>query len=98
MEDFAGCNFAGPEGAVELNAKPCAEFVVIGESAPDAGDGGLQFDGFLDAISGLILGAGSGGHMQPPGCILRRKVGNGEQHSGIGNRAELHLPGSLLSL
>jgi len=45
---------------VQSDAEPCAEFVMIGQRSPDAGDWGLEFDGLFDAIT----------HAQPPGCLL----------------------------
>src|SRR5215469_9306871 len=46
------------EWAFESNAEPLAEFLVISQRSPDAGDGSVEFDGLFDAI----------GHAQPPSC------------------------------
>src|ERR1700739_225747 len=61
--DVAAGNFAGHEWAVEFHAEPLAEFAVVGEGTPDAGDRSFEFDTLFDAV---IF------HMQPPGCILMR--------------------------
>jgi hypothetical protein len=58
MGDAAARDLARLERALELDPKPFAELPVIRQSPPDAGDGGLQFDAFFDAIT----------HRQPPGC------------------------------
>jgi len=67
--DVAGGDLAGDEWAVEFDAKPLAEFLVIGEGSPDAGDGGVEFDLLFDAV---------GLHRQPPGCMIawRERKGN----------------------
>ena len=59
--DEAGGCLAGDEGGVEFNAKPLAELLMIGQGAPDAGDGCGDEDLFFDAV---------GLHRQPPGCIV----------------------------
>ena len=61
MGDVTGGGLAGLEGCVEFDAKPFAELGVVGEGLPDAGDGGVDFDGFVDDV---------GFHGQPLGCIL----------------------------
>src|SRR5580698_4805299 len=61
--DLASGDLAGDEWAVQLYAKPLAEFAVVGQGAPDAGDGRVEFNAFLDAV---------GHFMQPPGCILAK--------------------------
>ena len=74
MGDLAGRDFSDAEGGVEFDVEPGSEFVVVSNGAPDAGDGGFELDGFLDAIGRADRGACSGGHRQPPGCIIRPKA------------------------
>jgi hypothetical protein len=50
MGDVAARRLPGHERIIELDAEPCAEFRVIGERPPHAGNGRLQFNGFFDAI------------------------------------------------
>jgi len=64
--DVSRGGFAGDEGSVEVDAEPLAEFFVVGEGAPDTGDGGVEVDFFADFVGG-------GGHFdwQPRSCRLR---------------------------
>src|SRR5271154_1760856 len=59
--DVTGRDLAENERAIELNEEPLAELAVIGEGAPDAGDGSFEFDALFDAVSHIE---------QPLGCIL----------------------------
>jgi len=60
MGDLAARCLARHEGTFQSHAEPLAEFVVISQRLPDAGDGRPELDGLFDAIA----------HEQPPGCIL----------------------------
>ena len=42
--------FAGDERRVDPDAEPLAEFLMVGQRAPDARDRGLELDGLFNAI------------------------------------------------
>ena len=42
--DLAAGDLAGDEGAVELDLEPLAKLAIVGESPPDAGNRGFEFD------------------------------------------------------
>src|SRR5580658_4800315 len=48
--DVAGGGLARDERAVQLDAKPRAEFAMIGQRAPDARNGRLEFDALFDSV------------------------------------------------
>jgi hypothetical protein len=52
--DLAPRLFANLEGSFQFDAKPGAEFVVIGQSTPNARDGRMDLDGFLDAVRSVM--------------------------------------------
>jgi len=70
--DWAVGFFANCERAFEFDAEPGAKFVVVGEGAPDAGDGSIDFNLLLDAVGDAVLSVNRG-HRQPPGCIIGRE-------------------------
>jgi hypothetical protein len=49
--DLATGDLAWEEGAFQANFEPFAEFTVVGEGAPDAGDAGFELQVFLDPVS-----------------------------------------------
>ncbi len=50
MKDESARGLAGNEGRLQGDAEPFAEFAVVGERAPDAGDGGFEFDLLFNAV------------------------------------------------
>src|SRR6202050_949637 len=52
--DLAARDLARHKRAVEFDAKPFAEFAVIGQSTPNTGNGSLKFNAFLDCMVHLL--------------------------------------------
>jgi hypothetical protein len=68
VRDVSARHFAHGERPIEPHAEPSAELFVIGER-PDAGNGRLELNGFLDPIGSLVNGIS---HGQPLGCLSPR--------------------------
>src|SRR6266481_5683232 len=61
IRDLATRDLTRHERAIEFHAEPLAELTVIRQRAPDARNGGFEFDALLNTVVHL---------RQPPGCIL----------------------------
>src|SRR5579864_3585270 len=59
--DVPARDLTGHEGAVDFDAEPLAKLAVVGQGAPNAGDGCFEFDALFNTVAH---------DMQPPGCIL----------------------------
>src|SRR4029078_10743860 len=73
----------GGEGAVEFHAEPLAEFIGVGERAPDARARRMQENGFLDPVrhrdahyaTSRLHNRTAAALLQPFGCVWRQSWG-----------------------